>query len=123
MHKAKYILGHLPPSVNHLWRFTKAGKMYRTADYMTWINAETWGMKSQIRLQPKFTGPVYIQCAMKRPRSNADIDNRLKGIGDLLQSVGAIDNDKNIHGWLAYWSDSAAKEAAIIIISDVKEGW
>jgi Holliday junction resolvase RusA-like endonuclease len=116
MHKAKYILDHLPPSVNHLWRFTKAGKMYRTADYMTWLNGEGWNVKSQLPSQPKFTGPVYIQCAMKRPRSNADIDNRLKGIGDLLQSVGAIDNDKNIHGWNAFWSDDIKKGSAEISI-------
>ena len=114
--KAIYTLSHLPPSVNHIWRTTKAGKVYRTADYVTWMNGEGWNLKSQLPSQPKFKGPVYIQIAMKRPRSNADIDNRLKGIGDLLQSVGAIENDKLIHGWNAFWSLDTGDNAAEISI-------
>ena len=83
---------------------------------MTWLNGEGWNLKTQSAKQPKFSGPVYIQCAMKRPRSNADIDNRLKGIGDILQHVGAIDNDKNNHGWNAWWSDDIKEGAAEISI-------
>ena len=55
-------------------------------------------LKAQLAGQHKFTGPVYVTGAFRRPRTNADLDNRLKGIADLLQLVGVIDNDKNIMG-------------------------
>ena len=49
-------------------------------------------------------GKTCEQIGMTRPRSNADIDNRLKGIFDLLQQTGAIADDKLIMGVNAYWS-------------------
>jgi Holliday junction resolvase RusA-like endonuclease len=102
--KTRLTLAHLPPSVNAIWRFTKAGKMYRTAEYMTFLRGEAWNLVPQLNNQHKFVGPVYITVAMRRPRSNSDLDNRIKGLGDLLQYVGAIDNDKNVDGWNVYWS-------------------
>jgi Holliday junction resolvase RusA-like endonuclease len=105
MVKARFTLAALPPSVNHLYRHTRGGKVYRTSDYMTWLNGEGWNLKAQLPGQHKFTGPVYLTLAMRRPRATSDIDNRQKGIFDLLQSVGAIDNDKNIMGVNAWWSD------------------
>lgn len=115
--KTRLTLDHLPPSVNHVWRHTKDGKTYRTKDYMTWRNGEAWNLTAQLRGQHRFSGPVYLTLAMRRPRANADLDNRMKGIADLLQHVAAIDNDKNIHGINAYWTaDLPAGIAAEISI-------
>ena len=119
--KAKYTLAHLPPSVNHIYGRGAGGKVWRTEDYMTWANSEGWTLKAQLAKQPKFSGPVYIVCAMKRPRTNSDIDNRLKGIGDLLQSIGAIANDKHIYGWNAYWSNDLKDCSAEISITEADE--
>jgi Holliday junction resolvase RusA-like endonuclease len=110
--KARYTLACLPPSANRLWRYKGKGEAYRSEDYMTWLNGEGWNLKAQQPGQPKFDGPVYVVIAMKRPRANADLDNRLKPIGDLLQHIGAISNDKHIHGWNAYWSDDVPSGAA-----------
>lgn len=110
--KARVNLAHLPPSVNAIWRHKKNGQTYRTSAYMTWQNGEGWNVKAQLPGQPKFTGPVYITCAMKRPNKRSDIDNRLKGIGDLLQAVGLIDDDKNIFGWNAFWTVDLPKGIA-----------
>lgn len=104
MTKTRLTLAALPPSVNHIWRHTKGGKTYRTRDYLTWQNGEAWTVSAQLKGQIKFDGPVYLTIAMKRPRANADIDNRLKGIFDLMQQVGAITDDKLIMGVNAYWS-------------------
>lgn len=116
--KTRLTLSHLPPSVNHIYRHTKGGKTFRTAEYLGWQNGEGWSVKAQLAKQHKFTGPVYITIAMRRPRSNADIDNRLKGVGDLLETCGAIENDKYIMGWNAYWSadlpQGVAAEIAIV---------
>jgi len=101
--KTKLTLSHLPPSVNHIYRHTRNG-VRRTEAYNTWANGEGYGLNRQMAGQHRFAGPVYLVIAMRRPRSNADIDNRLKGLIDLLQQVGAIANDKLVMGVNAYWS-------------------
>ena len=100
---ARYQLAHLPPSANHIWRHTKSGKTYRTEKYLAWLNAEGWNVKAQMPSQPKLAGQVHVICWLRRPSANADLDNRLKGIGDLLQSVGVITDDKQIVSWNAQW--------------------
>lgn len=116
--KTRITLNALPPSVNAIWRFTKGGKMYRTTEYMTWANGEGWNVKGQLVQQHKFTGPVYLTLAMRRRRSNMDGDNFCKGIFDLLQHVGAIDNDKNVMGCNWYWTaDLPAGVAAEVCIT------
>ena len=108
----------LPPSVNAIWRHTRGGKMYRTASYMTFLRGEEWNLVPQLKAQHKFVGPVFITIAMRRPRSNADLDNRAKGTLDLLQHVKAIDDDKNVMGLNLYWSrDLPEGVAAEIVIT------
>jgi Holliday junction resolvase RusA-like endonuclease len=115
--KTRVTFAHLPPSVNAIWRFTKTGKMYRTKEYCTWANSEGWTVNAQMRGQHCFIGPVFLTIAMRRPRSNADLDNRLKGTIDLLQSLEVIANDKDVMGINAYWSaDLPAGVAAEITI-------
>jgi Holliday junction resolvase RusA-like endonuclease len=100
--KTKLTLHCLPPSVNHIYRHTRRGVM-KTEAYRAWANGEGYALNRQLANQKKFSGPVYVTIAMKRPSANSDIDNRLKGIGDLLQEIGAIANDKHIMGWNAFW--------------------
>lgn len=102
--KTRLTLNALPPSVNAIWRFTKGGKMYRTSDYMCWRNAEGWNVNAQMRGQHCFIGPVFITVAMKRPRANSDLDNRAKGILDLLAHMEVIANDKDVMGLNLYWT-------------------
>jgi Holliday junction resolvase RusA-like endonuclease len=116
--KTRIHLAHLPPSVNAIWRFTKGGKMYRTGEYMQWQNSEAWSVKAQLVGQHRFTGPVYVTMAMKRRRKNQDGDNLQKAAFDLLEHVGAIDNDKNVMGCNWFWSadlpDGVAAEISIV---------
>jgi Holliday junction resolvase RusA-like endonuclease len=115
--KTRVTFAHLPPSVNAIWRFTKSGKMYRTKEYQVWQNSESWTVNAQMKGQHFFIGPVFLTIAMRRPRSNADLDNRLKGTIDLLQSLEVIADDKDVMGINAYWSaDLPAGVAAEITI-------
>ena len=92
--------------------------MYRTTQYMGFLRAEEWNLVPQLKAQHKFVGPVFITIAMRRPRSNADLDNRAKGTLDLLQHVKAIDDDKNVMGLNLYWSrDLPEGVAAEIVIT------
>ncbi len=114
--KTRLQLNALPPSVNAIWRFTKTGKMYRTSAYMTWQNGEEWNLHPQMKGQHKFLGPVYLTIAMRRPRTNSDLDNRLKGAIDLLEHMGIINNDKMVMGINAYWSSHLPEGVAAEIV-------
>ena len=109
--KTRITLSHLPPSVNHAYARTRKG-VRRSDAYMVWLNGEGHMLNRQMEGQHKFTGPVFITMAMRRPRSNADIDNRIKPTGDLLQALGIIDNDKNIMGWNVWWEPLLAEGIA-----------
>lgn len=121
--KTRISLAHLPPSVNHIYRRRKDGQVFKTQAYNTWANGEGYDLNRQMAGQKKWTGPVYLTLAMKRPRSNSDLDNRQKGIFDLLQAHGVIDNDKNIVGCNAFWTMDLPEgvSAQISIVS--AEGW
>lgn len=116
--KTRFHLAALPPSANAIWRHTRGGKTYRTAEYMTFLRSEEWNLAAQIKTQHKFTGPVFVTMAMRRPRSNADLDNRCKAALDLLQHVGVISDDKHVMGLNLYWSrdlpDGVAAEITIV---------
>ncbi len=109
--KTRLTLAALPPSVNPIYRHTKRG-IFRTEAYNTWANGEGWLLKSQIVNQPKWSQPVYIVGRFRRPRTNSDLDNRLKGIADLLQQLGIIENDRLIEGWNVCWSHDLAEGVA-----------
>src|SRR5690242_18445728 len=103
--KTRLKIEALPPSVNHIYRHTRKGT-FRTQEYNTWANAMGWSIKAQMRGQPKWNEPVFVTAALRRPRANADLDNRLKGLADLLEDLGVISNDKLINGWNVFWSKS-----------------
>ena len=119
--KTRLSFEYLPPSVNHIWRHTrKNGKpvTYRTVEYNTWANSVGYSLNRQSANQPKWSTPVYITLAMRRPRTNADVDNRIKGFLDLLQSQGVLTSDKLVEGINAYWSrDLPEGVAAELVIS------
>jgi Holliday junction resolvase RusA-like endonuclease len=116
--KTRLTLACLPPSVNHAFMRRKTGQVIRTDAYRTWANGEGYQINRQLAAQHRFQGPVFVTMAMKRPRSNADLDNRIKPVGDLLQKSGVIANDKDIMGWNVFWSrdlpDGVAAEISIV---------
>lgn len=101
--KTRLHLSHLPPSVNHIYRHTRKGT-FRTEAYNAWANGEGHSINRQMEKQPRWSEPVYITAALRRPRTNHDLDNKLKALADLLQAHGIVKNDSLIHGWNAFWS-------------------
>lgn len=114
-------LSQVPPSLNSIWRVNtkpKSGKkasMYKVQRYNTWANAAGWEMNTHNINKHRWNIPVYVTVAMRRPNANSDLDNRLKCLGDLLEAHGILENDKLIHGWNAYWSDSLPEGVAVEI--------
>lgn len=106
MTKTRLHLLSLPPSTNAIWRHTKGGQTYRAPAYVKWLGGERWNMKAQLMKQHKFTGPVSVTVGMRRPCASADLDNRIKATLDLLQTVGAIDNDANVVRLEIFWTEA-----------------
>ncbi len=96
-------LATLPPSANVIWRQGRSGT-YRNPKYVAWLQAEGLLLKSQLRGQKKFSEPVSVTMGLRQPRSNSDLDNRIKPVGDLLEAIGAVSDDKLIHHWDIRWS-------------------
>ena len=111
----------LPPSVNAIWRYTRKNgqpRAYRTKEYNTWVNSVGNSINRQAAGQPKWAEPIYITIAMRRPRMDVDVDNKIKGFLDLAESLGIISNDKLVEGVNAYWSrDLPDGIAAELVIS------
>jgi crossover junction endodeoxyribonuclease RusA len=90
-----------PPSANRLW--VRAKKDMRKSDeYAQWLTEAGWHVKSQ---KPgAIQGPYKISVQAARPdKRRRDLDNLLKPIGDLLQSVGVIENDSDCEMITARW--------------------
>ena len=117
--KTRLHLISLPPSTNAIWRHGRGGQTYRVPAYVKWLGGEGWSVKAQLAKQHRFTGPVFVTLAMRRPRANADLDNRSKAALDLLQHVGAIANDKDVVRLEMFWTeDLPAGIAAEVSITE-----
>ena len=97
-----------PISVNRIWRARKAGaghvsispeyKQWKThADKITQSLGQFRGLK---QIKGKFEVAIVVE------RCRGDLDNRLKGVLDWLQSRGVIENDKFCEGIVMVWGDA-----------------
>lgn len=119
--KTRLQLEFVPPSVNHLYRWSRskasgAIKCRKSEEYNTWSNAVGHFINRQKAGQPKWNEPVYLTVAIRRPEKARDLDNCQKAIGDLLQDHGVISNDTLIHGWNISWSDHLPQGVAVEIV-------
>lgn len=111
MNRATYPLPS-PISVNSIYRNVYGMGRVKTARYRTWEQAAGWALKSAGPIV-KISGPVWLTFRIPRPRSTMDIDNCLKAYIDLLMSLGAIDDDRNVTGLFAEWSPDKVGEVVI----------
>jgi Holliday junction resolvase RusA-like endonuclease len=109
----------IPPSLNGIWRGKGNGQVYRADKYTDWITAAGLIVNRQTadRINsPIYTAPVSVTVAMKRPRANADLDNRLKPLGDLLERHHVLSDDKLIHMWIASWAELEGDDEVDMIV-------
>lgn len=87
----------LPPSANAMFcrRITRRGKRDLTPQYKAWRDEAGWLAKMQMQT----AGATEITCRfdvqIQIPITRGDVDNRIKPLLDLCQSVRAICNDGN----------------------------
>jgi Holliday junction resolvase RusA-like endonuclease len=83
-----------PPSLNKLWSSTGKGRV-RSTEYRAWAAAAGWEVKRQIIGMPPIA--CRYDMTIQVPISRRDTGNYEKAIGDLLESVGVVTNDGNVH--------------------------
>ena len=84
----------LPPSTNAIWRAVK-GRVIKSRRYRAWLELGASQIASQGLIQ--VVGRVGVLVSIHPPNRRAmDLDNRCKGLGDLLQSAGVIEDDSHI---------------------------
>jgi len=83
-----------PPSANNMFVNVRGRGRVKSADYTKWRDDAGWLLKSQ---RPhKFTAPVLVTIELCSPNKRPfDIDNRNKGILDLLVEHQVIPDDSN----------------------------
>lgn len=106
-----------PPTVNHLYRNTKRGRV-KTERYKTWLNAAGWALREQ---KPrKIAGEYALWLYPQRPDNRRrDLGNLLKSIEDLLSACNVIEDDALASEIHLMW-DGTGKEC-VVVVSEAAE--
>jgi Holliday junction resolvase RusA-like endonuclease len=84
----------MPPSVNAIWRSNR-GRVHRSARYVACVRAaDAAVMVSRQMPRKPIEGPFEAHITLSQ-KVRGDIDNRIKGLLDFLQSREIIRNDSD----------------------------
>ena len=99
----------MPPSWNRLYRMANRGgfcRMYKSSEYKSWVELAGWKLKRQWRKKTiEKDISLYIRVFYCRKK---DLDNMVKAVGDLLQDLRVIKDDKQID-FLQVWREKKVK--------------
>lgn len=104
----------LPPSTNNLYQNRKGKGRAETAQYRDWKGHAGWRLREQ--RPASLHGPVVIVLNAERANSQADIDNRVKALFDLLVAHKVIDDDRHVVGFAAAWAPSGNGLVRVAVI-------
>jgi len=82
----------VPPSVNRCWSNAPGKGRIKTKAYREWLTIAGYEIKPDIAGRPPIDTPYILRIEVAAPRY--DIDNIIKPISDLLQSMGVVSDDK-----------------------------
>ncbi len=113
-----------PPSVNALWRIS-GRRMYRSKKYMEWLAEVSLALELESR--PEIDYPFNIEIVVGRPRRKdgslssrkSDIDNKVKGVLDVLQHCKVIKDDYLANRVTVMWSNEIEHCKVTISTADV----
>lgn len=91
----------IPPSLNNIFATVK-GRRIKTSAYKAWRAAAGYSVLAQ--RPEKHTGDVVVNIQIGPRIKQADIDNRIKPVLDVLCDTRIIANDRNVVSVLACWN-------------------
>jgi Holliday junction resolvase RusA-like endonuclease len=86
----------LPPSANALWKPGGGRAFKKSAEYEKWLVAAGWHC---VIARARGRIPYRYHLLLTLPEQRADIDNRVKALGDLLQTQGITTNDRHMRSF------------------------
>ncbi len=96
-----------PPSVNHIWRVGKGGRVHKSTEGRAWADEATWLVKAS---GVKVLGPYILLVTAVRPDNRRrDLGNLDKAVSDCLQAGGAIEDDCFCAMAIWGWADTTAE--------------
>lgn len=102
-----------PPSVNNAFRNTKRGRALTQAA-IDWKGFAGWSLRQQ---RPRnVAGEVAIVVNIERASAQADIDNKLKLLLDLLVEHRVIEDDKHVVAIAASWIAKRSAMAHVAVM-------
>ena len=119
MNSLTITLPEVPPSVNALYFNLKRGGRAKTKKYAEWIKLCQYVIKPP----PKpITCPVRVSYCITRPsKRKMDVENRIKGISDLLVKSGVLADDSQIVDLRIHWATEPQISPVEITITKLEE--
>lgn len=104
----------MPPSANDLFKNRPGKGRVKTRVYDDWLGHAGWVLKAQ---RPhKISGPFLTVHSFERTSAQADVDNRIKAVHDLLVKHAVTDDDRFLVGSLLAWAPAASKMMRVMIL-------
>jgi len=102
-----------PPSSNNMFCNSPNGGRFKSAKYTQWLDESGWLLTSQ---KPgRIAGKFVIEVEIRRPtHPKVDLDNRIKGILDLLTKHRVIGDDSMAEKITLSWSDTGQGARVIL---------
>lgn len=112
----------LPPTVNHLYRTSRSGVRYKTAQGKEWQNTTAAIMAMAKTNCKPYSGDVALEIVFwTADRRKWDIDNRVKALQDCLAMAGVIEDDRQIQR-LHVERQAGPKTATFVVVLELKRG-
>lgn len=107
-----------PPSGNHAWKHTRAGKHYLT-DKARDYYAEVAGIVRQRNRKLGIDSHVQVSCLLFPPdRRRRDMDNAWKVVGDALTKAGVWMDDSLIRKLVLQWSPPKTGGQVMVFVEE-----
>ncbi len=92
---------HKPPSINEMFRNVPGRGRAKTQRYREWCAAAGWDANGVGQCMGPFKLVLII--STEKRRANADLDNRIKPVLDLLVTHKVVEDDRHCEAIHAQW--------------------
>jgi len=110
----------LPPTVNHLYRTSRSGVRYKTAQGKEWQNTTAAIIAMAKTNRKPYSGDVALEVLFQTTdRRRWDLDNRVKALQDCLAMAGVIEDDRQIQR-LHVERQAGPKTSTIVTVLEIQ---